>query len=118
MMIRSPPRITNRSAIIKYLDVDLWSWMKEVSIAFTNINFKDNFQSFIVQNLSIPAGTEVAISNEFQNIYPGIIPIGRIIIRQTGDANIIDGNTPWNEIALFLRNPSANNAVVTVLFFN
>lgn len=118
MIIKSPPRITNRANIIKYIDVDLWSWMKDVTIGILKINFEENFQAFIVRDLTIPAGTEVAISNQFQNRYPGVIPSGRIIIRQTGDANIIDGNTPWNETALFLRNPSANTAVVSVLFFN
>lgn len=117
MIIRPPPKLTNRDTSIKYLEVDLWSWLKELSLGLLKINFKDNFQAFIVQNVSIPAGTEVSIANQFRTAYPGMIPSGRIIIRQQGDANIIDGTTAWTSNQVYLLNPSANDAVVSVLFF-
>ena len=116
-LIRSPPKITNKSNILKYIEVDLWSWLKDLSNNLLKINFRDNFQSFLVQGLKIPAGTEVSIPNQFRTSYPGFIPSGRIITRQQGDANIIDGLTEWTENHVFLRNPSANDAVVNVLFF-
>jgi hypothetical protein len=117
MIIRTPPRITNKSIVLKYIDVDLWSWLKELYNGLFMINFNDNFQSFTVNNLTIPAGTEIAISNQFGLSYPGSIPSGRIIVRQQGDANIIDGLTIWNEKQVFLRNPSANDATISVIFF-
>lgn len=117
MIIRTPPKLTNRSSVVKYVEIDLWSWLKELSIGLLKINFKDNFQSFIVQNVSIPAGMEVAIPNQFRTAYPGYIPTGRIITRQQGDANIIDGTTAWTENHVYLRNPSSNDAVISVLFF-
>lgn len=117
MIIRPPPKLTNRDSTIKYLEIDLWSWLKELSNGLLKISFKENFQSFIVDNLSIPAGQEVAISNQFRTAYPGTIPSGRIIVRQQGDANIIDGTKVWTETQLYLRNPSANDAVISVLFF-
>jgi hypothetical protein len=117
MIVRQPPRLTNRKGVLKFLEVDLWTWDKEVSQAFTKINFADNFQAFTVTGLSIPAGKEVAIQNLMANKYPGIIPTGRIITRQTGDANIIDGVKQWTAELLYLRNPSANDAVVSVLFY-
>lgn len=117
MIIRTPPKLTNRNSVIKYVEIDLWSWLKELSNGLLKIDFKQNFQSFIVENLSIPAGIEVSITNQFKVSYPGVIPSGRIIIRQIGDANIIDGNTSWTESQVFLRNPSANDAVISVLFF-
>ena len=118
MLIRPPPRLTNRTLVTKYVEVDLWTWLKEFSVAFLKVNFKENFQSFIVENLSIPSGQEVGIPNGFKNRYPGNIPTGRIITRQQGDANIIDGITPWNADLVFLRNPSQNDATVNVLFFS
>lgn len=117
MIIRTPPKLTNRSSVVKYVEIDLWSWLKELSSGLLKIDFKQNFQSFIVTNLSIPAGVEVSIANQFKVSYPGIIPSGRIITRQQGDANIIDGLTTWTDSHVYLRNPSANDAVVTVLFF-
>jgi hypothetical protein len=117
MIVRPPPRLTNRALIDKYIQIDLFSWMKDVTSAITKINFQDNFQSFTVNNISILAGMEVGISNQFKNRYPGTIPTGRIIIRQKGDANIIDGDSDWTEDLVFLKNPSANDAIVSVIFF-
>ena len=117
MIIRTPPKLTNRSSVVKYIEIDLWSWLRELSVGLLKIDFEQNFQSFTVENIEIPAGIEVAIPNQFRTAYPGNIPSGRVIIRQRGDANIIDGNTVWNDSHVYLLNPSANNAVVSVLFF-
>lgn len=117
MIIRPPPKLTNRTTYIEYLEVGLWSWLKELANGLMKIDFEQNFQAFIVRNVNIPAGTEVAITNQFAKVYPGVIPSGRIIIRQQGDANIIDGTKEWTKNHLYLRNPSANDAVVSVLFF-
>lgn len=117
MIIKQPPRLTNRDSIIKYIETDLWTWLKDLSVSFLKINFQDNFQSFTVNDVIILPNTEVAISNQFKNRYPGLVPSGRIIVRQKGDANIIDGDSPWTADLLFLKNPSANAATVSVLFF-
>ena len=117
MIIRTPPKLTNRNSVIKYIEINLWSWLKELSTGILKINFTENFQSFLVEGLTIPAGVEVAISNQFRQSYPGTIPSGRIITRQRGDANIIDGPTSWNSALVYLYNPSANDAVISVLFF-
>lgn len=117
MIVRTPPKLTNKSSVVKYIEVDLWSWLKALSTGLLKINFVDNFQSFVVENLSIAAGKEIAISNQFFESYPGTIPTGRIIIRQKGDANILDGDNVWTDSQLYLKNPSANDAVISVLFF-
>jgi hypothetical protein len=117
MIPKIPPRLTNRASYIKYLETDLWSWLRELTVLLTKINFQDNFQSFTVNDVSIPAKTEVRIANQFKNRFPGQIPTGRMIIRQVGDANIIDGDQAWTADNLYLKNPSSNNAVVSVLFF-
>lgn len=117
MNIKTPPQVTNRSSIVKYIEVDLWSWLRDLSIGLLKINFQENFQSFTVNNLSIPSGQEVSIPNSFRTAYPGTIPSGRIIIRQQGNANIIDGTQVWNANHVYLQNPSANDAVISVIFF-
>lgn len=117
MLIKNPPRLTNRESVVKFLEGDLWRWMKDLTIGFTKINFNDNFQAFMVSEVKIPAGTQIAIANQFKSRYPGVIPTGRFIVRQRGDANIIDGTTPWTSDLLYLQNPSANDAVVSIIFF-
>jgi hypothetical protein len=117
MIIRTPPKLTNRMTYIEYLEVGLWGWLRELTTGLLKINFAENFQSFEVKNVSIPAGTEVAISNQFSRVYPGTIPSSRIITRQRGDAMIIDGDSEWTATQVYLKNPSANDAVVTVIFF-
>lgn len=117
MIIRTPPKITNKNSVLKYVEVDLWSWMRELTVGLLKLTFQQNFQSFTVKNLSIPAGVEVAITNEFSTSYPGVIPSERIITRQKGNANIIDGTTVWTENHVYLMNPSANDAVISVTFF-
>ena len=117
MIIRQPPKLTSRDSTVKYLEVDLWSWLKELTTGLLKINFQENFQAFIVNNVRIPVGKEVAVSNGFRTAYPGQIPSGRIIIRQQGNANIIDGTKEWTSTQLYLLNPSANDAIISVLFF-
>lgn len=115
--LKTPPKITNRNALVKYVEVDLWSWLKDLSTRLLKLNFKDNFQSFTVEKLSIPAGMEVSIPNVFRTSSPGNIPSARIITRQQGDGTIIDGLTEWSDTHVYLRNPSANDIVISVIFF-
>jgi hypothetical protein len=117
MIIRTPPKLTNRTSYVEYLEINLWSWLRDLTIGLLKLTFEQNFQAFIVKDVTIPAGMEIAISNQFQNSYPGTIPSGRIITRQQGDANIIDGDSEWTATQLYLKNPSANDAVISVLFF-
>jgi hypothetical protein len=118
MIIRTPPKLTNRNSVVKYVEIDLWSWLKEFANGILKINFKENFQSFTVENVKIPAGQEISIPNQFRTAYPGTIPSGRIIIRQRlSDAVVIDGDNSWTENHVYLKNPSASDVIVTVLFF-
>lgn len=117
MIIKPPPKLTNKSAFVKYVEIDLWSWLKDLSTGLLKITFSQNFQSFIVENITIPAGTEISIYNQFKTSYPGNIPTGRIVTRQQGDANIIDGDTSWTDSHVYLKNPSANDVKISVLFF-
>ena len=115
--LRTPPKITNRNALVKYIEVELWSWLKDLATRMLKISFRDNFQSFTVENLSLPSGMEVSIPNQFRTSYPGNIPSGRMITRQQGEAVILDGLNEWSDTHVYLRNPSANDAVITVIFF-
>lgn len=117
MIFKSPPTITNKKSFLKYLEIDLFSWLKDISFGMSRLNFKDNFQSFTVKDVIILAGEEVGIGNQFKNRYPGMVPDGRIIVRQKGNAIIEDGDQNWTADNVYLKNSSENNAVVTVLFY-
>lgn len=117
MIIKTPPKITNKSMLLKFIEVDLWSWLRDLYHATFRMDFIDNFQSFRVDNLTIAANTEVAIANQFKQSYPGVIPTSRIIVRQTGNAVILDGDQRWTIDQVFLKNPSANDAEISVIFF-
>lgn len=117
MIIRTPPKITNKKSLVQFIEVQLWSWLRDLANSLLKIDFIQNFQSFEVTNLKIPANTEVAITNQFSLSYPGRIPSKRIITRQQGNAIIIDGNTVWTQNQLFLRNVSSNDATISVIFF-
>src|SRR5260221_11511102 len=88
MIIRNSPKLTNRSSVVNYVEVSLWSWLRDLTVGLFKISFKENFQSFTVE-VAILAMTEISISNQFAKSLPGVIPSGRIIIRQKGDAVII-----------------------------
>lgn len=117
MIIKTPPKLTNRSAVVKYIEIDLWSWLRDLTIGLFKINFQENFTSFTVRNIKMLAGAEVLIPNGFLSSARGSIPSGRIITRQQGDANIIDGPTIWNATTVSLFNPSANDATISAIFF-
>lgn len=78
------------------------------------LSFADNFEAFIVEDVEIPAGTEVDISNRLQN---NKIPKYYIILRQTGDARVIDGDTAWTSKLVYLKNVGSNDVTITVVFF-
>jgi hypothetical protein len=115
MIIRNPPKNTDRNSIVKFLEVDLWSWLRDLSVGLLKINFSDNFQSFRV-DIKIPPITEISIPNEFRNVYPGVVPSGRMIVRQLGNATIVDGPTNWNKDFVYLYNPSGTTVSISVIF--
>ena len=118
MIIRTPPKLTNPRTVTKYVEVNLWSWLRDLTTGLTKIDFQQNFQAFIVKDILIPALTEIAIPNELSKSYQGTIPSGRIITRQKGNGVIVDGDKEWTAKVLYLKNTSATeDATVSVLFF-
>lgn len=118
MIIRTPPKLTNKNSIITYVEVSLWSWLRDLYVGFFKINFGENFQSFTVKDLEIPPNTEISISNQFNLSLPGNIPSHRIITRQKGDGLVVDGDTPWTNRHVYLKNLSSTDPVIiTVIFF-
>lgn len=82
----------------------------QLNIGLSRLGLVENFQSYLASDVSIAAGTEVEIKHNLK-----IIPSMRIIVRQTGNAVILDGDTAWTSDKIYLKNPSGTAAVVTVL---
>lgn len=117
MRFNSPPKFYRGSGFDKFLGSDLFSWMTNIFTGLSKLTFQENFQSFTVANITIPAGKEQAIPNGFLNQSPGAIPTQRIITRQTVANTVVDGSTAWNASFVYLQNYGAQDVVVTVTFF-
>ena len=111
MIFKNPPRLASKEGINKYIQTDIYSWLSNVSSGLNGrLNFDENFQSFVVDDVSIPAGTTVSIPNELS-----VVPNERYIVRQSGNGLVTDGN--WDENSLELTNNGAVTVVISVRFF-
>jgi hypothetical protein len=116
MILNNPTKFFAKSSIQKYLESDLWSWFVELTTGLRRINFLDNFQSFRLDEVSLPVGVEIALPNGLKNRDRGAIPTSRLIVRQTGNGVITDGSTPWNADEVFLKNEGPDPVVISVIF--
>ena len=73
-----------------------------------------DFRTFQVEDLALPAGTEVEIPNRLDN---GEIPRRRLVVRQAGGGAIIDGDTDWGSKFVYMKNTGASSATATIIFF-
>lgn len=110
MITKNPPKLASSSNIAGYLQNELWSWMKDISSGLVRLNFSDNFQSMRINNLTIPAGDTARITNSLP-----FIPSARIIVRQTGNGLVTDGD--WDIQILRLINNGAVPVTISVIFF-
>jgi len=111
MIIENPPRLPSIQGINKYVQSDLFAWLRNLVTAINGrISFDDNFNSFLVRDLEITAGSTVVIDNQL-----GVTPNERIIVRQTGNGVITDGT--WTIDSLELTNNGAVTVVISVRFF-
>lgn len=111
MIVRNAPRLPSSKGVAKYVQADLYNWMKRISIAFNGrMEFSNNFRSFLAKDLAIAAGGTVNIPNQLNRL-----PTERYIVRQTGDGVISDGD--WTLDTLQLTNNGSNPVVISVRFF-
>lgn len=112
MIFKRPPKLASLTGLAKYLQADLFAWLKQLTNGMNGrLNFDENFQSFIVRDLEIEAGATAIISNQLN-----VIPNERIVVKQTGDGVITDGT--WDVRALRLVNNGAVSVTIDVRFFH
>lgn len=112
MIAKNPPRLPSVSGIAKYVQSDLFDWMLDLKSGINGkLNFDENFQSFLAENVVIGAGATALISNALN-----VVPNERYIVRQTGNGVITDG--VWDINTLRLVNNGAVSVTISVRFFN
>jgi hypothetical protein len=117
MLFKFPPKLGSKAGIIKYLETDLWTWFRDLSVGLLKINFAENFESFRVENLNIKNGQEVAIPNQLKTKANNSIPTSRIIVRQKGNGLVTDGPTAWTSNLVYLINNGPDDVTISVIFF-
>lgn len=112
MIVKQPPRLPSVSGIDKYVQSDLFNWMQDVKSGINGkLNFNENFNSFLAENVTIGAGATAEIPNALL-----VIPNERYIVRQTGNGVITDGT--WDVNTLRLVNNGAVSVTINVRFFH
>lgn len=110
MIIRNPPRLNSPSNVYQFLVSELFGWMKDLCTGLIRLDFLENFQSFRVSDLVIPAGGTALITNPLP-----FVPSTRLIVRQIGNGVVTDGT--WTIQTLQMINNGAVPVTVSIIFF-
>lgn len=111
MIFPNPPKLATASNVGKYVQAELFSWFRAVTSGLLRLDFVDNFSAFRVDDLVIPAGETAKITNALP-----ATPTSRIIVRQTGNGLVTDGD--WNTKTLSLVNNGAVSVTISIIFFS
>jgi hypothetical protein len=114
MIFRYPPHYPTLSHVGKYLQLDLFEWLRNLGDGLLKLTLSDNFDSFKVESLSIANGETAKISNGFKNRLRGVMPSQRIITRQSGNGHITDGT--WSEDFIEIINNGPDDTVVDIVY--
>ncbi len=85
--------------------------LRDLAVGLTKLNFEDNFNSFTT-TVSVAAVGDTSIRNELDEV-----PTGKIILRDGGSNNVVDGVTDWDRDFVYLQNLGGSAVTVTVMFF-
>ena len=83
---------------------------EELMTALRNISLGDNMSGQIVKDIFIPAGASVEVSHNLK-----MTPEYRIILRQRSSGIISDGDKPWTDKAIYLKNNGLLDDTITIL---
>lgn len=93
-----------------FIEASFNDLIDQLNIGLSRLSLVENTQSYLASGVVIAAGTEAEISHNLK-----VVPTMRIIVKQTGNANIIDGDMAWTSDKIYLKNPSGTSATVSVL---
>ena len=86
--------------------------LKELAVGLRDITFGDNFKSFEWSGTITGSVSNYAIRHSLTNT-----PSKYIIVHQTGNTIVTAGSTQWTENYVYMTNNTANDAVLTIIFF-
>lgn len=117
MLIKPPPNPSAVNDPGKYLQLLLYPWLQNISTGLRKLQFDENFNSFTVSNLVIENGATARINNQFKSrgAAAGILPTGRLIVKQTGNGLVSDG--VWTGDTIEMINNGPNDVTVSIIFF-
>lgn len=81
---------------------DFGKLIKELGNGLRKLTFEDNFESNF-KEIELPANSETAVEHSLNKV-----PKYYIIVGQSAEGQIIDGDTPFDESFIYLKNTSAN----------
>ena len=111
MIFGNVPRLGSSKGIQKYVQSDLFAWFKNLTTGLNGrLNFDENFNSFLAEDIEITTGATAIIPNELD-----VIPTERYIVKQIGDGANTDGE--WNLVSLKLVNNGLVTVTISVRFF-
>ena len=93
---------------------DLPGAAAQIEKALLQLTPEDNFAGWSWSGELPAGGAEVRIRNKFRD---GQVPNRFILTDARGAAGIVRGTTEWNSTYVFLANPGATTAQVSVFFY-
>lgn len=111
MKFRDIKPFTGAQPVEDYLSQSLRSDMLELVDGLHRIDLEENLESFTYEGV-IDAGEELEITNRLSTP-----PSGRLVIKHSGDPGIVDGDLPWTESFVYLKNAGSSAATVKIIYF-
>jgi hypothetical protein len=93
----------------EHLQGDYNDLINELNTGLSRFRITENFENQLFTELAVANGTTKTLRHNL-----GRVPLGRIILKQTGDAVLEDGAYTENTVELI--NNSANDVVVTIIY--
>ena len=78
-----------------FSDYSFGNFIDELFHGITKLNFKDNFESYTVEDLELTAATASILAHGL-----GKIPSGRVIIKQSANATFIDSDWTKDNVSI------------------
>lgn len=84
---------------------------RQLSDGLNRLTIRENFESFIAENITISAGTEQQITYQLQD---GKLAKYYLNLGQTGNGLVTKGDTAWTAKHIYLKNHGAESVTITV----
>lgn len=99
----------NGEDIKVYLDRHINVLIDQLNNGLNKLTLDENVDCQVIENIIIGAGAEVSIDHKL-----GTTPRFHLILKQSGNALITNGQSDWTNKKIYLLNNGANSATLTV----